>query len=161
MISYRWIDKRTWDDGPWMDEPDKVSWVDEATGLPCLAVRHPEYGQWCGYVGVRPGHPLHRVSYGEITRDIDVHGGLTYSAGCDHRHAMIGSVCHTPAPGERDDVWWLGFDCIHAFDLAPGMRAKLREYALPDIPGFFVEYKTLGYVRNQTTELARQLAVMT
>jgi hypothetical protein len=34
--------------------------MDEATGLPCLAVRpNPEImGNWCGYVGVDQSHPF-------------------------------------------------------------------------------------------------------
>ena len=32
-------------------------------------------------------------------------------------------ICHIPDQGEPDDVWWLGFDCLHGGDLAPGMMA--------------------------------------
>ena len=46
------VDKTTWAEGPWKDEPDKVVGVDEATGLDCMIVRHDEYGHFCGYVGV-------------------------------------------------------------------------------------------------------------
>lgn len=53
-----------WPEGPWMDEPDKVQWQDEATGLACLAVRGP-LGSWCGYVGVGKAHPLHGIGYGD------------------------------------------------------------------------------------------------
>jgi hypothetical protein len=59
---YSTVDKSTWDAGAWMDEPDKVEWRDEATGLPCLAVRGP-MGAWCGYVGVPPDHPDHGSDY--------------------------------------------------------------------------------------------------
>ena len=58
-----YLDKTTWGPGQWQDEPDKVQWADEATGLPCLAVRHPELGNWCGYVGVPEGHPLFGVRW--------------------------------------------------------------------------------------------------
>lgn len=59
-IEYTTIDKSTWGPGPWQDEPDKIQYVDEATGLPCLIVRNgKEIGALCGYVGVLPGHPLH------------------------------------------------------------------------------------------------------
>lgn len=55
---YTTMDKSTWGDGPWQHEPDKVQWTDEATGLPCLAVRN-RFGAWCGYVGVDEDHPWH------------------------------------------------------------------------------------------------------
>lgn len=59
-IEYTTIDKSTWGPGPWQEEPDKIQYVDEATGLPCLIVRNgPTIGALCGYVGVLPGHPLH------------------------------------------------------------------------------------------------------
>lgn len=61
-IEYRTADKTGWGAGPWQQEPDKRQWQDEATGLPCLAVRGPG-GHWCGYVGVAEGHPLYRKGY--------------------------------------------------------------------------------------------------
>lgn len=59
MKKLTWIDKKEWGPGPWQSEPDKVEWRDEKTGLPCLAVRHSEHGNWCGYVGVHKGHYAH------------------------------------------------------------------------------------------------------
>ena len=37
---YRTEDKAGWGEGPWQDEPDKVVWVDPATGLDCMAKRN-------------------------------------------------------------------------------------------------------------------------
>jgi hypothetical protein len=88
--------------GPWDQEPDRDLW--KHAGLACLVNRGP-MGAWCGYVAVPPGHPAHRKHYNEV--DVEVHGGLTYSEECQ------GVICHTPKPGEPDDVWWLGFDCGH------------------------------------------------
>jgi hypothetical protein len=93
---YTTIDKGEWGPGAWQGEPDKVQWVDAATGLDCLMVRNPG-GAWCGYVGVGPGHPWHGTDYSGCIRDpkceeswcghspegsIDVHGGLTYADSC-------------------------------------------------------------------------------
>lgn len=55
-------DKTAWGDGPWLNEPDKRQWQDEATGLSCLIVRGP-VGALCGYVGVPEGHPAYGLSY--------------------------------------------------------------------------------------------------
>jgi hypothetical protein len=89
------IEKKTWGKGPWMDEPDKVQFVDEATGLDCLMVRNHNGGNWCGYVGVAEGHPWFDVAYCGCPKgcgepycshspesSIRVHGGLTYSYFC-------------------------------------------------------------------------------
>ena len=42
-----------WGQGPWDDEPDRVDF--EHAGFPCLLLRNPRLGQWCGYVAVPPG----------------------------------------------------------------------------------------------------------
>ena len=137
------VDKASWGRGPWDAEPDKVQWQDRVTKLPCLAVRQPSGGHWCGYVGVSKGHP----SYGCMDEDLaDVHGGITYG-----NHCMPGSdedsVCHIPDEGETDDVWWLGFDCAHSFDLSPGWPYGR------DIN----TYRTLSYVKEQCGKLAGQI----
>lgn len=88
---------------------------------------------------------------------VSVHGGLTYSAGCQEN----GPICHTPAPGEPDNVWWFGFDCAHYMDLAPGLRAQLRT-----LPGLGHDpdevhkedvYRDLAYVEAEVERLAEQL----
>lgn len=125
-----------WGAGPWDEEPDRVEWRDEATGLPCLALRHERLGHWCGYVAVPPGHPAHGRGYDDVPAE--VHGGLTYAEKCH------GQVCHKPAPGEPEDAWWLGFDCAHGWDLSPGLyRSAL--------------YRDLPYVQAECAALARQL----
>jgi len=78
---WRTIDKSSWPTrGEWDDEPDKMQWQDEATGLPCLIVRGPS-GALCGYVGVAEGHPMFRTHY-DAAPIADVHGGLTFSDFC-------------------------------------------------------------------------------
>lgn len=172
---YTTIDKSGWGDGPWRDEPDKVQWKDEATGLPCLANRGPG-GHWCGYVGVAPGHPAYEKEYDDVydlfpswgdDGYLEVHGGLTYSNHCAEGPEAT-SIRHIPEPGGPDHVWWLGFDCAHSGDVSPAHEMRSRErYAetgdplwLP-IPSPLTErYRTLDYVRRETTRLARQLATV-
>lgn len=153
------IDRTGWPAGPWDGEPDKVNWKTKA-GLPGMIVRGP-MGTLCGYVAVTKGHPLYeksaRYTSGreEKLEDLEVHGGITYAAHCS------GNICHVPEPGEPDDVWWLGFDCGHAWDVTPGML-RFRE------PRTFVEnglvrgetYKNIAYVRAEVEKLAEQLAEM-
>jgi len=103
-----------------------------------------------------PGHP----AYGQDREAVDVeaHGGLTYAARC------AGPICHVPAPDESDDVWWLGFDCGHAYDVSPALirvfdrvakrRSKYAQ-ALPE-----TQYRDVAYVKLAVEFLAHQLAAM-
>lgn len=163
-IEYRTIDKTDWERGPWDDEPDKIQFPDDATGLPCLIVRGP-HGALCGYVGVPNGHRWHGVDYdnckkfdvpeGEFDADayIDVHGGLTYASFCsENKHG----ICHLPGAGEPDDVWWLGFDCAHCNDKSdmayPAHIRERRTWSRDDI------YRDVAYVKSQCALLAQQIA---
>lgn len=149
------IDRTGWASGPWDGEPDKVSWKDQATGLPCLAVRAHGSGAWCGYAAVPPGHVLHGLAYHDIEFDdrcTGVHGGLTYSNACH------GGICHVPDPGDPDDVWWFGFDCAHGWDRQPAMEALLGRLQMQPCMGGGRTYKDLAFVRREVTQLAAQLA---
>lgn len=151
-----------------------------AWGLDCLIVRN-HYGALCGYVGVPPGHPWHGRDYADTVRDavidpwdgsidalVNVHGGLTYASDCQEDAAEAKGICHVPPPGRPGGVWWFGFDCNHAFDLAPGFELHMREldarHALgPAKPWLddsglpLVKYRTISYVREECANLARQL----
>lgn len=155
-IEYRTVDKSAWPRGAWDDEPDKVQWQDEATGLPCLIKRHPSAGHLCGYVGVPEGHPWHGQDCDDVRVSDDehdwptVHGGLTYADHCAEGPEAE-AICHVPAPSEPDKVWWLGFDCAHCYDLSPG-RATI-------FPAFGDEiYRDIAYVERECRLLAKQAA---
>lgn len=137
------IDKSKWGEGPWQSEPDRIEW--EFKGYPCLMTRTP-MGNWCGYVAVPPGHPF--FEKGGDSLNLEVHGGITYADHCR------GHICHVPKPGQSDNVWWLGFDCAHAFDGLPGMVAYLKNK-----DNFFSRgYKDVAYVRGEVERLAAQIA---
>jgi hypothetical protein len=145
MSEYK-IDKSQFEDGPWQTEPDRVEW--RHRGLPCLILRSHS-GALCGYVGVPSGHPCHGKGCDEIA-DLEVHGGLTYSNTCN------GHICHVPQPGESgDDVWWLGFDCAHAWDYWPKNAVFQRAHFArrPD-----EIYRDMPYVRAEVERLADQIA---
>jgi hypothetical protein len=154
-IEYTTVDKSTWGEGPWQHEPDKVQWADPATGLPCLIVRN-FIGALCGYVGIAAGHPYFGKPYGAIA--VEVHGGLTYSDHCQPDGEESERICHIPGPAESDDVWWLGFDCGHAWDLAPGFVARFYEEGLGrSLCNAGEKYRDIGYVEAEVTRLAAQL----
>lgn len=63
-------------------------------------LRHSHLGHLNGYIGVPRGHPW----YGNFDTDnIDVHGGITYSA------------LNLPQQdeGSQEGYWYLGFDTAH------------------------------------------------
>jgi hypothetical protein len=149
------IDKSTWGDGPWQNEPDRVDWVH--AGFACLALRHPSHGHWCGYVGVPREHPAYGKPYDEV--DAPFHWDLNYAAPCE------GAICHVPEPGMPDDVWWLGGDFGHMLDLSPGREARLREVQktaaeLQIAEAFREVYRDLSCVQSVVNECAEALAAM-
>ena len=143
-----------WARGVWDDEPDRAEWEHE--GFACLAVRHPTFGNWCGYLGVGPDHPLFGVPAAKAAKaGLKGHWGVNFAAPCDG-----GMICHTKRPGVPQEVWWFGFDCGHARDLAPAiepifLRAGHADDTPPELRR---EYRTLEYVREQVNEMARQAA---
>jgi hypothetical protein len=155
-IEYRDIvDRSGWDSGQWDTEPDKVQWQDPRSGLPCLAVRSL-MGNWCGYVGVAENHPFFGLHFYDEKIDVSVHGGLTFCGAC-REHDKEHGICHKPDPGEPDHVWWLGFDCAHAFDLAPGLVATIKKCGAGT--GKFPRdvYRNLAYVKRECAKLGSQL----
>lgn len=153
--TYTHIDRAAlgWPPGPWDGEPDKVQWPDLATNLPCLAVRQPASGHWCGYVGVAEGHPMYKCTetWEGPVGNLDVHGGIAFANMRQPGENEAKGVCHTPGPGETDHVWWLGFDCAHSGDYAPAdVRRGWHLYG--------AKYRTLEYVQAQCRHLAMQLA---
>ena len=134
------IDRTDWPAGPWDNEPDQSTWTDPATGLTCVALRRPR-GHWCGYVGLPKTHPLHGK---DDPPELDVHGGISFT---DH------------LKDQDPDLWWIGFDCCHAWDFSPSdllyaARWGGSLFAVCET----AQYRTLEYVKAECARLAKQLA---
>ena len=147
---------------PWDGEPDKVQWIDPATGYDCLIVRN-HLGALCGYIGVPPSHPLHMIDYSTCPKacgedwcehtpesSLSVHGGLTFSNLCQPGEPIDG-ICHRAMDGRPDNVWWFGFDTAHGGDMVPGMSFSFNEYG---------EYRNLEYVVGEIEHGAQQLRLV-
>lgn len=152
-------------DGPgeWACEADKIAWTDEETGIDCVIRREATGGHLGGYVGVGPDHPLYGCAWSAIPAglDIEVHGGITYSAPCDESGPPETSVCHVDHDGPRrgSSIWWLGFECNKITDLVPSkMTNPATDSALAH--GVPRAYRDEGYVYGQVVDLARQLAAI-
>lgn len=164
-------------EGPWSAEPDKVTWIDFDTGLPCIMRRGTD-GALCGYVGVGPDHPLAGVGEEALPHDppIIVHGGVDYASPCREYEPQAVSVCHIrlprTVPGHTpssvgspfdartmvalarlpEELWWFGFSCNQPYDLVPEHR---HVEALGLENGRI--YRDERYVVRETTNLAAQL----
>lgn len=156
MKEHKYVDRSKWYPGNWDNEPDRREWRDETTGYPCL-IRRGSLGAWCGYVAVPPGHPMHGKDYNDCP--VEVHGGLTFAEFCSPSEDET-AICHTPEPGEPDNVFWFGFDCAHWRDLAPGQLAFHREMNIEALPTLGETYRTLDYVVRETEALAAQLKAL-
>lgn len=155
------IDKSAWGDGPWQDEPDELSW--SFGDVPCRIVRHPHSGVLNGYVSVPASHPWHGQDFDEI--EADCHGGLTFSGTFGNRSEFVDEdsrvlAARTYASRATTDrgLWWVGFDCAHAWDWTPGFDALYRERNIEPMPfaGERSSYKTIEYVKSEVENLARQ-----
>lgn len=152
--------------GRWKLEPDVRLF--EAEGLHCELRRGP-LGQWCGYVSVPEGHPLHGKQYNDtvvppeklIERDLDIAKVGILNVFCAGRHEQpIEEKCDIVLlldvhggltySGERDGKWWFGFDCAHNNDLCPGMLK--HSLSLP-----WGTYRTIEYAEQECRNLAKQL----
>jgi hypothetical protein len=155
------IDRTGWATGDWDDEPDKMVWVDPATDLDCMIHRVETTGALCGYVGVPTGNP----AFGEepFESGYNVHGGVTYGSPCQPGEDPSQGICHVPEPGRPEEVYWLGFDCSHAWDVMPAMMAREAALGMPPMPDFGdrfprTTYKDVNYVIAEIRKLAEQVA---
>ena len=159
IIEYNTIEKAGWGPGAWQDEPDKVQWPDESTGMPCLAVRNHILGHWCGYVGVDVNHPWYGKDFDRCSglRTLLLHPVDFCDVCSDGDQAE--SICHIPGEGEPDQVWWFGFACGHLYDYSPGFVAGLsNRYRGPAFdPG---HYRTLDFVKDECAKLAGKLTAV-
>ena len=139
--------------GLWQNEPDKIQWQDETTKLPCLIVRHKDSGHLCGYVGVAEDHALFGLDYShsDVEKfEFQVHGGLTFASKCQEHDSEDQGICHIPDTGETDNVWWFGFDAMHAWDTSPGFERRHGN-------AWDATYKSVEYMKLECAALAQQL----
>lgn len=156
---------------------DKLAWKDEATGYECIIIRDTRDGYLRGFVGVDPAHPLYGFEHEAVPADLDieVHGGLTYSAQCERGpspaprllqearsicHVQIRPAVYAPAANatdhrpEHDDAWWFGFQCNQVYDKVPGRVGDRMPFLAAETGTTF---RDESYVFGQVVDLAAQL----
>lgn len=123
-----------------MTEPNGETF--QYKGFKCLIKRHPDFFSLNGYVGLPEGHKFYGKGYDDI--DIDCHGGITFA---DHWE------------DQKDNLWYIGFDCAHHMDITPGCEMRLpldMQMKISDIDSN-VTYKNIEYVRNECKNIVDQL----
>ena len=139
--------------GKWIKELNLVRF--KAFGYHCVVARIPNLGHLCGYVAIDDKHPLHLKDYPALIPNVKLyaHGGITYS------YASQGVV----SINENDNLWWLGFDCAHFGDYLPYNSSLAMKQITgmddlnSDMYGGDFLYKTVGYVKQECIQLAKQL----
>lgn len=77
-----------------------------------------------GYVIIPKGHRLHGILYDEINKEIDVHGGLTFS---EHSKDLLDWNEGDHLNGDTEG-WVVGFDTAHyGDDLLKWPEEKVKE----------------------------------
>lgn len=123
------LEKSEWEHGEWDNEPDSEEWIDEETGYRCLIWRNFA-GGLCGYVGINKNHPYFGLDYRYVELNVSCHGGITFSSHMD-----------------AQDIWWIGFDCVHAGDKVP----------LKILSVIGENYRNIDYVKKEIKSVALQL----
>jgi hypothetical protein len=121
--------------GEWSNEPDNITWYHPDCYIVCCMHRHPQFGFWCGYLG---------LDY--IPEKVDntlFHGGVTYN--------QSSLRCYSAAENEPLIKTWLGFDCGHIFDAQP-----FNEYCANGYTYRNVEYVALNLLDAKDVLVGRQ-----
>lgn len=129
--------RSNWATGPWNNEPDLVLWDRHLTTyrVHYLTERGPT-GCWNGYISVPSS--LATVPT-EVLKNLQVHGGVCFGP------ATKNLSCYHLGGYEHLD--WVGFDCAHSEDAAPGL--SFYRYG---------RYRTLEFAYYQCEVMAAQLA---
>lgn len=122
-------------DQEWLDEPNKLEWQHE--GYECVITRDPEYGNLCGWVGLKSGHPWYGKETGDREiYDIDVHGQIAWA---DSTYPIPGKFIKGP-------MWWLGFHGAAGRDYRPFYKSNWPDGV----------YRNMAFMRAECEKLVRR-----
>lgn len=163
-VAYSVRDLHPIDDGPWMQEADRVAWTDPATGYPCIIRRETPGGHLAGFVAVPGSHSLYGYSPDILAMlGISPHCGAEYADRCIGADPEDRPACHAGninfgwadagAP-DHDELWWFGFSCGTPFDVRP---AQDRREPGATMVGPGRAYRDETYVLAHVIDLASQL----
>jgi hypothetical protein len=120
-----------------MNEEDLVFF--DFKDFPCIIARGYITGALNGYIAIKKNSSfLAYMNYDNITDFISVHGGFTFTS-------EGGKDIWYKYDDERNELFWIGFDCGHTFDFTPY------------VPSFQGTYKDINYVKNEIESVVDQL----
>jgi hypothetical protein len=151
------IDKSSWSEGEWSDEPDLMAWLDQKTGYACLCLRNQDFGHLNGYIGV----PLDSISTSNFQQKLP--GILNFSEPAISLPDSLNELDSALNNGTR---WWIGFDTMHASDARPWIDHDfqgipedtmkfLKKMVTNDVPG--ATYKNMTYIHTLCSRYALQI----
>lgn len=153
------FDKSKWPDGPWKNEVDYIEWTIIQNKYYALILRNGYCrettngsilcvgGNLCGYIGIPSSHPAYKKHYEDL--NIKCHGGLTFAGFL---------------PYQKEEIWYLGFDCAHYNDCIPSMLFEWPEH--PEFKNSLQKlypvknYKTIEFVEKEINNIYSQLKDM-
>jgi hypothetical protein len=122
-------------------------------GFDCFIIRHPDDGNYMGYVAITKLSPL--VFYNGIEYvDIECHGGITYF-GYTLKWWNIKK--------QKNNIRWLGFDCGNGNDFKPFLMNMIEKLInKTSVARDMVEmglntYKDLEYVIKECKSIVNQI----
>jgi hypothetical protein len=162
-------DKSSWADGPWVAEPDELTWVYKE--YRCLAWRHPEHGTLNGYVQVPEDHPCHGMDFDDriemMRNDVEDPENcppfisiLLEAFDPKARDGTVPISIAIPVHGgitfageipDRDG-WWFGFDTNHCDDMLCVPKGDIISRLAPSLHRGI--YRELPYVVSQVHAMA-------
>lgn len=123
-----------------VDNPELVLETGTHHGIEWVITQNA-YGARCGYARIPLGHPWHGLSIDE--QFAEVHGGITFSE--------PDKPCGKGGP---DDAWWIGFDCMHAWDSPDPDLSNFQETYSRIMNG---TVRSQHYVREECKSLCEQI----
>lgn len=159
----------------WEAEPDRDEF--ESSGLPCLLLREPHTGAWCGFVAVPLDHPLHgkrgdvlvkapasfagrtldpyRIARADLRSDLPA---IVQAGDVLPLSALLpvhGGIWSTDVMAGDPPRWRFGFRCSHATDYLPrDINVDVLRTTTAD------DYRSHDYAKAEVIDLAAQLAAL-
>lgn len=124
----------------WLSEPNILAWIYK--GYDCLIVRDEEFGNLCGYVGLKSDHPWHgKEEEDQEISEIDVHGQISWASVLYPLPAVL-----MPSSFKHGSRWWLGFRAATGGDYRPFSTNNRQD----DV------YRNMAFMKAECEKLVRR-----
>lgn len=151
VIFLEWLNKKSFPQGAWMQEPDLCSW--EHHEMACIIIRDMSLGVWKGFVGVATEHIFYSKSIKEI---------LNMEEAIDAFFSIYGGICSAGPLIKKykhysRNLWWVGIETSHGSDFMPLLKLDCQNTDVMSVIGEQT-YKNFVFIRRETNKLAKSMA---